>query len=112
MPAKRCRTLRQESSKPVSNPLDPNSPEFAARRAEARKDLDAIDPFMTGDKKDPLRRAWFETVYARAENDPARVPWANLSAHPLTRAWIGLQARGVEGLRVLDVGSGLGDNAE
>jgi SAM-dependent methyltransferase len=98
--------------KPVSNPLDPNSPEFSARRAEARKALDAIDPAMTGDMKDPLRRGWFEAVYARAENDPARVTWANLSAHPLTRTWIGLQGRGIEGMSVLDIGCGLGDNAE
>src|ERR1700722_6549709 len=102
----------KESLKPVPNPLDPNSPEFSARRAEARIALDAIDPAMTGDMKDPLRRGWFEAVYARAEHDPARVPWANLSAHPLTRTWIGLQASGVEGQSVLDIGCGLGDNAE
>jgi SAM-dependent methyltransferase len=97
--------------------LDPASPEFAARRAEARLELDAIDPakhseMQGGALADPLRRAWFEAVYARAENDPARVPWANLVPHPLTKAWVGLQARGIEGLRVLDVGCGLGDNAE
>ena len=76
--------------KPVPPPVDPSSPEFSARRAEARKALDAIDPAMTGDMKDPLRRDWFEAVYALAEQDPARVPWASLSAHPLTRTWIGL----------------------
>lgn len=93
--------------------LDPASPEFQARRAEARKALDAIDPAMQGrPSADPLRRAWFEAVYARAENDPARVPWANLVPHPLTKSWVGLQARGITGLRVLDVGCGLGDNAE
>lgn len=93
--------------------LDPASPEFAARRAEARKALDAIDPAMQeGTLADPLRRDWFEAVYARAENDPARVPWANLVPHPLTKSWIGLQARGITGMRVLDVGCGLGDNAE
>ncbi len=93
--------------------LDPASPEFQARRAAARRELDAIDPAMQSDAQaDPLRRAWFEAVYARAENDPARVPWANLVPHPLTKSWIGLQARGIAGLRVLDVGCGLGDNAE
>jgi SAM-dependent methyltransferase len=102
----------EESLKPVPDPLDPSSPEFSARRVEARKALDAIDPFMKGDMQDPLRRGWFEAVYALAEDDPARVPWANLSAHPLTRTWIGLQGRGVEGLSVLDIGCGLGDNAE
>ncbi len=97
--------------------LDPAAPEFAARRAEARKALDAIDPAKNPEMQeaalaDPLRRAWFEAVYARAENDPARVPWANLVPHPLTKSWVGLQAHAIAGMRVLDVGCGLGDNAE
>ena len=47
-----------------------------------------------------------------AEDDPARVPWANLAPHPLSRSFVDFQTRGLEGLRVLDVGCGLGDNAE
>ncbi len=95
----------------------PRDADFAARRAQARAELDAIDPAKGGkgaapDPADPLRRAWFEAVYALADNDPARVPWANLAPHPLSRAWVDFQARGVAGLRVLDVGCGLGDNAE
>ena len=83
---------------------DPNSPEFVARRAEARKALDAIDPAMHGGlPADPLRREWFEAVYARADNDPARVPWANLAPHPLTKSWVDTQARGIAGL-VIDGG--------
>lgn len=96
----------------MSLSLDPSSPEFQARRAEARKALDALDPAMRGEPADPLRRSWFEAVYARAEDDPARVPWANLTAHPLTASFVKGQIRGLEGLRVLDVGCGLGDNAE
>ncbi len=93
--------------------LDPTSPEFAARRTEARQKLDALDPAMQdGVVADPLRRDWFESVYRLAENDPARVPWANLVPHPLTRAWVEGQVRGLTGLKVLDVGCGLGDNAE
>jgi SAM-dependent methyltransferase len=93
------------------SPFDPN---FAERRAKARAALDAIDPAKGGAERlaDPLRRAWFEAVYALAEDDPARVPWANLAPHPLARTFIDFQARGLEGLRVLDVGCGLGDNAE
>jgi SAM-dependent methyltransferase len=96
----------------VSLSHDPSSPEFQARRTEARKALDAIDPAMRGDPSDPKRQEWFETVYRKAEDDPARVPWANLSAHPLTYSFVKGQIRGLEGLNVLDVGCGLGDNAE
>jgi SAM-dependent methyltransferase len=97
----------------VSLNLDPSSPEFQARRAEARKALDALDPAMQGAMAaDSKRQDWFETVYKSAEDDPARVPWANLSAHPLTAAFIKAQVRGLDDLRVLDVGCGLGDNAE
>jgi len=101
------------SSEEIASALDPASPEFAARRAAAREKLDALDPAKQGDvSADPLRRDWFESVYRLAENDPARVPWANLTAHPLTRAWVEGQVRGLTGLKVLDVGCGLGDNAE
>jgi SAM-dependent methyltransferase len=93
-----------------------SDPAFAARRALARAELDAIDPAKGGnggaENPDLLRRAWFEAVYALAGNDPARVPWANLAPHPLARAWVDFQARGIQGLSVLDVGCGLGDNAE
>ncbi len=92
------------------SPLDPG---FAERRAKARAELDAIDPAKGGaPDADPLRRGWFEAVYTLAEDDPARVPWANLAPHPLTKAWVDFQACGIAGLRVLDVGCGLGDNAE
>lgn len=97
----------------MSISLDPSSPEFQARRAEARKALDALDPAMGGDMAaDSKRQDWFEAVYSKAEADPARVPWANLTAHPLTEAFVKGQLRGIAGLRVLDVGCGLGDNAE
>ncbi|WP_395666651.1 class I SAM-dependent methyltransferase [Methylocella sp.] len=88
--------------------------QFFARRAAARADLDAIDPAKTGEGggADPLRRGWFEAVYARAGDDAARVPWANLEPHPLVKRFADLQLGAFTGLRVLDVGCGLGDNAE
>ncbi|WP_244532047.1 class I SAM-dependent methyltransferase [Methylocapsa palsarum] len=89
------------------------------RRAQARKTIDALDPAMrlaeapaAGPLADPRRRDWFEAVYALAKGDPAAVPWAALAPHPLTRSFVNLQARGLAGLRVLDVGCGLGDNSE
>jgi SAM-dependent methyltransferase len=94
--------------------FDRASPEFAARRAEARKRLDSLDPTMQdgAGPADPLRRDWFKAVYALAEGDPACVPWANLAAHPLSQAFVAAHATELPGLRVLDVGCGLGDNAE
>lgn len=85
--------------------------DFAERRARARERLDAIDPAkQPGGAADPHRVAWFEAVYALAGDDPAGVPWAGLAPHPLLSQW--LADRSLAGLRVLDVGCGLGDNAE
>lgn len=86
--------------------------EFGDRRARARERLDAIDPHMRegGTEADPQRKGWFEAVYELADGDAAGVPWANLIPHPLLAQW--LEGRSLEGLRALDVGCGLGDNAE
>jgi len=84
--------------------------DFAARRAAARKRLDAIDPAKSGRLDDPYRRDWFRAVYDLAAGDEAAVPWADRQAHPLLRDW--LAGRAMTGLRALDVGCGLGDNAE
>ncbi|MBG0797975.1 class I SAM-dependent methyltransferase [Methylocystis sp. L43] len=88
------------------------SEDFAERRAKARERLDAVDPHKRpgGIEADPMRREWFEAVYALAEDDPAGVPWAHLEPRPLLEDW--LAARSLTGLRALDVGCGLGDNAE
>lgn len=92
---------------------DPAAPDFAARRASARQALAAIDPFMNGEvKPDPFRRDWFNAVYDEAGDDAARVPWANLAPHPLTAEWIAARGGALRGLTALDVGCGLGDNAE
>ncbi|PNG24496.1 SAM-dependent methyltransferase [Methylocella silvestris] len=91
----------------------PRDADFAARRAQARLELDALDPAKGGaPDPDPLRRNWFEAVYSLAQNDPARVPWANLAPHPLVKSFVDFQLSGLAGTRVLDVGCGLGDNAE
>ncbi len=87
--------------------------DFAARRAAARARLNAIDPAYQGRLgADPIRKGWFEAVYATAEGDPAQVPWADLKPHPLTAAWVAAQGGALQGREVLDVGCGLGDNAE
>ena len=84
--------------------------EFAARRAAARQRLDAIDSAKAGRTDDPFRRGWFNAVYDLAAEDPACVPWADLAPHPLLAQW--LAGRDLTGKRALDVGCGLGDNAE
>lgn len=82
--------------------------DFAARRAEARLNATTrLKPFFdAGDGQ-----AWFEEVYKSAEGDPARVMWADLEPHPGLAEWIGRSGNLYEG-RALDVGCGLGDNAE
>ena len=94
-------------------PQERLTPEFAARRDAARAKLDAIDPHRQegGAEADPLRRDWFESVYSLAEGDAAGVPWGDLAPHPLLVDWLA-QEGSLAGLRALDVGCGLGDNAE
>jgi SAM-dependent methyltransferase len=87
---------------------DPNSAEFAARRLAARARLNALDD---AGASDPYRRAWFDAVYATAGDDPAHIPWADLAPHPLLMAWLANAKAPADGLRALDVGCGLGDNA-
>jgi len=82
--------------------------DFARRRALAREKLDALDPAKQG-KDDLFRRDWFNAVYALAAGDAAKVPWGNLSPHSLLAEF--LAARRLDGLRALDIGCGLGDNA-
>lgn len=86
---------------------------FFARRALARARLDAIDPHMKpgGAEADPLRKGWFEAAYRLADGDPAGVPWAQLAPHPLLSDWLARRGA-LTGLRVVDVGCGLGDNAQ
>jgi SAM-dependent methyltransferase len=85
-----------------------DDPGFAARRLAARKRLDAIDD---AGASDPYRRAWFAQVYALAGDDPANIPWADLTPHPLLADWLAKAATPQLGARALDVGCGLGDNA-
>jgi SAM-dependent methyltransferase len=86
----------------------PGDPGFEARRLAARARLGAIDDAGAAD---PYRRAWFAAVYETAGDDPAQIPWADLSPHPLLAAWLDHAAAPPPGARALDIGCGLGDNA-
>lgn len=88
---------------------DPSNAEFAARRLAARARLDSTDD---AGASDPYRRAFFESVYATAGDDPAQIPWADLAPHPLLAEWLANNAAApARDARALDVGCGLGDNA-
>jgi SAM-dependent methyltransferase len=87
---------------------DPGNPEFAARRLAARARLDGIDD---AGASDPYRREWFNAVYQTAGDDPAQIPWADLSVHPLLGEWLANAPSPAQGACALDVGCGLGDNA-
>lgn len=85
--------------------------DFAQRREAARKKLDALDPARREEPlADPKRQQWFEAVYELAGGDAAGVPWGNLAPHPLLADWLA-QNPDLAGVRALDVGCGLGDNA-
>ncbi|MEF3365119.1 methyltransferase domain-containing protein [Methylocystis sp. 9N] len=87
--------------------------DFRARRQAARARLDAMNPHMTpeGDPSDPTGDRWFSKVYALANDDAANVPWAALEPNSLLMDWLAGQ-KTLSGKRALDVGCGLGDNAE
>ena len=55
---------------------------------------------------------WFEELYARAQGDPLAIPWANMKPNPLFTSWaIRMNLQGT-GKKALQVGCGLGDDAE
>ena len=59
---------------------------------------------------DPL--GWFETLYSQANRDASSISWADLSANPNLVAWLERWAVAGQGTRALNVGCGLGDDAE
>jgi SAM-dependent methyltransferase len=90
-----------------------NDEDFLARRCVARESLNAMNPHLKpgGDERDPHRSEWFSKIYDLAGEDPARIPWARLAPNRLLSEWLQRQ-KSLAGLRALDVGCSLGDNAE
>jgi SAM-dependent methyltransferase len=76
-------------------------PDRAGARSLARESLDRGD--VTG---------WFDTLYATAQGDPSRVPWADMRVNPHFASWRPRNALDGHGHRALVVGCGLGDDAE
>ncbi len=84
------------------------SQSFAERRTRARQRAGTVQAEFER-QGDPL--GWFEALYLAAGEDEAQVPWADLEPHPGLHWWIAKSGVLHEG-RAIDVGCGLGDNAE
>jgi 2-polyprenyl-3-methyl-5-hydroxy-6-metoxy-1,4-benzoquinol methylase len=84
------------------------SDDFSQRRAQARQRTGSLQAEAEA-RGEPL--AWFDEVYQNAAGDTAQVPWADEEPHPALAEWIARSGEIHEG-RCLDVGCGLGDNAE
>ena len=94
--------MEQESLRPMKDA------QFMARRAKARERSNHLQR-DSEQRGEPL--GWFEALYDVADGDEAQVPWADGHAHPGLSAWLekpGLVHQG----RAIDIGCGLGDNAE
>jgi 2-polyprenyl-3-methyl-5-hydroxy-6-metoxy-1,4-benzoquinol methylase len=81
---------------------------FAERRAAARERAGKLqaEHAARGDAN-----GWFDALYRAAGDDCAQVPWADMEPHPGLAEWIGRSGNLYEG-RAIDIGCGLGDNAE
>ncbi|WP_421723320.1 class I SAM-dependent methyltransferase [Bauldia sp.] len=79
------------------------APEFTRRREAILNRVGDL-----GRNADDL--SWFDAVYGGADGDPAQVPWADLGPKEGLPEWLA-QNPG-DGRSALDVGCGLGDNAE
>jgi SAM-dependent methyltransferase len=55
---------------------------------------------------------WFEELYASASGEASRMPWADLFPNPNVIEWLNREHVAGSGRRALDVGCGLGDDAE
>jgi SAM-dependent methyltransferase len=62
------------------------------------------------ERGEPL--AWFEQLYAEVNQDPRRIPWADLAPNPNLVEWMDRERVTGGQQRALVVGCGLGDDAE
>jgi SAM-dependent methyltransferase len=82
-------------------PDDPADPDFLSRRIAAASETGRYAAEVPD---------WFEAFYKRAGGDAAQVPWADLGPKRGLPEW--LADHPGEGRTALDIGCGLGDNAE
>jgi SAM-dependent methyltransferase len=87
--------------------LSDDDKSFAARRADLKTRIDAIDATLPGTPDG--RKNFFASVYDQAGGDPAAIPWADLKPKETLLEW--LSAHPGNGKTAIDVACGLGDNA-
>lgn len=76
-------------------------------RKQLRARLDTLEGANGGGWEN--RKSWFEQVYTTADGDTNEIPWAELKPKAPLVEW--LEHNKGEGRTALDVGCGLGDNA-
>ena len=64
------------SKKPQEN----TDADFSARRQRAREEVNKLD--RNSVHTEPERNKFFNTVYDRANDDAAQIPWADLAPKP------------------------------
>lgn len=87
---------------------EPKDDAFMARRDAARAALDELPGNYANDSAG--RNVFFDAVYDEANGDAAAVPWADLAPKDYLVDWLGKNAG--QGKTAIDIGCGLGDNAE
>ncbi len=92
------------SKKPQEN----TDADFSARRQRAREEVNKLD--RNSVHTEPERDKFFNTVYDRANDDAAQIPWADLAPKPQLANW--LSDKSGTDKSALDIACGLGDNAE
>jgi SAM-dependent methyltransferase len=75
-------------------------------------DRDAIRTLAAPYLQQGQPSGWFEPLYAQAEGDSLAIPWADLRPNKNLVRWLNETHTRGDGRRALDVGCGLGDNAQ
>jgi 2-polyprenyl-3-methyl-5-hydroxy-6-metoxy-1,4-benzoquinol methylase len=81
---------------------DQPSPEIRQKAAQLAREYQQ--------HQEPL--AWFEVLYAQAQEDPLQIPWAQMTPHPILQDWLNSNNLSAKGKKALVIGCGLGDDAE
>ncbi len=100
--------LGKESLNMNKSPKENTDPDFAARRQQARIEVNRIDANQIHTQ--PERGKFFNTVYDRANDDAAQIPWADMAPKPQLVHWLANNPG--NGKTAIDIACGLGDNAE